>query len=59
MPKFHIHTSTDTYFSYVAECVDEEEARQRGRIDFENSLENLVVDVTVEQVDDDTPVGDV
>ncbi len=56
--RFLLHVSTDTYWNYVVEAASEEEARDRARTDFDNSLDQLVVDIEVESVSDDTPEGD-
>ena len=58
MPKFYLQVRIDSYMAYVVEAADEGEARQRGRIDFENSLDSLEIDIDVEEVPDDTPLGD-
>ncbi len=56
--RFLLHVSTETYWNYVVEAASEEEARGRARTDFDNSLDQLVVDIEVESVSDDTPEGD-
>ena len=56
--RFLLHVSTDTFWNYVVEADNEQAARNRARTDFDNSLDQLEVDVEVEQVPDDTPEGD-
>ena len=62
MPKFLIDVSLETYIRYVAECASDQEAQERGIVDFrEGHLSSLIdrdITVHVEQVDDDTPEGD-
>ncbi len=56
--RFLLNVSTDTFWNYVVEADNEQAARNRARTDFDNSLDQLEVDVEVEQVPDDTPEGD-
>ncbi|MBI2405397.1 hypothetical protein HYV22_04465 [Candidatus Gottesmanbacteria bacterium] len=58
MSKYLITISTEDYLSYVAECQDENEARERAEVDWQNSLERLRPIIVVERVPDDSPIGD-
>ena len=57
--KFRVIVKTETYWDYVVSAETEDEARERARVDFDNSRDQLEVDIDVEQVPDDTPEGDV
>ena len=59
MPKYLIEVQLEEYLRYVAECSSEEEAEERGRVDFrEGVLPDARLTITVEEVPDDTPEGD-
>lgn len=58
MMKFQIDVRTDTYFRYVIEANSKEEARNLAEVHRDHVLDELVWDIEVEIVPDDTPIGD-
>ncbi len=58
MPKYRVMTTVNDYWDVIVEAADEQEARDRGLIDFDNSLNLLVADIEVYPVSDETELGD-
>jgi DNA polymerase/3'-5' exonuclease PolX len=59
-PKYRVQVHVDDYWNYVVEAKDEQEARERAYVDFRQAVEDLEnPTIEVEEVPDDTPLGDV
>lgn len=56
--KFQIDVRTDTYFRYVIEADSAEEALGQVEVNRDHALDDLVWDIEIESVPDDTPIGD-
>ncbi len=56
--KFLLKVTVETYWNYVVEAADENEARSRAVVDYMNSVDDLRPDIEITQVPDDTPEGD-
>lgn len=60
MPKYRIQVRVEEYMDYVVEAASEDEAIARGQVDSqEGMLASLVPTVEAEEVEPDTPEGDV
>ena len=56
--KFLLKVTVETYWNYVVEVADENEARSRAVVDYMNSMDAVQPDIEITQVPDDTPEGD-
>ena len=59
MPKFHIIVRLEDYMEYIAEAASEDEAADRGFLDWAESVAGMLPIVETTPVDDDTALGDV
>ena len=60
MPRFQIYAHVDDYQRYVIEAKDELDAGEKAQESFERLLDSLrlITLIDVEEVPDDTPLGD-
>ena len=56
MPRFRVHITVDDYWEYIVECADLTQAREQATTNFEAQRCRPII--SVEQVEDDTPLGD-
>ena len=59
MPRYRLQVRVEDYWDYVVEAKDEQEAEERADIDFKEVVGDLRPILEVEEVPDDTPLGDV
>ena len=59
MAKFQLTIEVDTYWHYIVEATDAREAKRRAVLDFDTIyLDSINPNIEVEDVPDDTPLGD-
>ena len=59
MKKYRVTTRVETYFDVIIEAEDEQDARNRACIDFDNSRDLLETHIEVVEVMDEAELGDV